>query len=398
MLIFFAHAVHIVSNEVNGLAERIGASTENLNGLAHEFNVLLAETFVATRVIFHHSTAPVSTQARVYACSSLSRLTGLSRLIRALFLSDATHLDLRASVLVYRRLVIILVLLHHGLGFLHELALAVVAELPLRLHATIVIVLGHWRIVFDISITNELLVTLLLLSALLLLLLAAHALHLFFLLTLALSLFLRDALLLFLLASALSLLLLLAALLFSALTVLLFLGGSCRLLFLLRGALSLHLLLSCGLVGAAIGCTASAEQLLDMRTGVNARRRSTEHRLQKQVGFLWLVSRHNLVWLDIELLADDQLRQLDQFDQEVYLSILFGDGFRVELFSLEQARSETCRLVRRSEDIVQVSEGWLREEFLVHLGFLEELSVHLSGGLPKVVSHFWFTCSAGVQI
>lgn len=334
MFIFFAHAVHIVSNEVNGLAERIGASAEDLDGLAHEFDVLLAETLVATRVIFHHSTAQsVSTQARVCTSSSLGRLASFGRLIRALFLSNATHLDLRASILVYRRLVIILVLLHHGLGFLHELALAVVAELPLRLHATIVIVLSHWRIVLDITITNELLVTLLLLSALLLLLLAAHALHFFFLLTLALSLFFRDALLLFLLASALGFLLLLAALLFSALAFLLFLGGSCRLLFLLSGALCLYLLLICTLVGATIGCTASAEQLLDMRTGVNAGGGSTEHRLQKQVGLLRLVSRHNLVWFDIELLADYQLCQLDQFDQEVYLSILFGDGFRVELIS-----------------------------------------------------------------
>ena len=135
-----------------------------------------------------------------------------------------------------------------------------------------------------------------------------------------------------------------------------------------------------------------------MRARVDARRGSSEHRLQKQVRFLGLVSRHNLVWLDIDLFADDQLGQLDQFDQEVYLRILFGDGFGVELLALEQARSEARRLVRRSEDIVQVSEGGLGKEFLVHFRFLEELSVHLSGGLPKVVSHFWFTCSASVQI
>ena len=60
--------------------------------------------------------------------TSATRLGSFSAL-RLLLLSDSSHLDLRSRILVNSWLVIIFAVIHHGLGFLHELTLAFILEL-----------------------------------------------------------------------------------------------------------------------------------------------------------------------------------------------------------------------------------------------------------------------------
>lgn len=193
----------------------------------------------------------------------------------------------------------------------------------------IFVVLLRWLIIVNITVTDELLVTLLLLHSLLLLLHLAHLSGFSFGLSLSLSFFLLDALLLLFLASALRFLLFLAAsFLFSALSLLFSLssGG------LLLGGLSLHLL-SHGLflLGLGLSCAtitrggATSEDLLYVRRGVNARSGGSEHGLEENVGFLRLVTRDNFGWFYIDLLTDDKFRQLDKFDEELNLGVFLSD-------------------------------------------------------------------------
>ena len=148
----------------------------------------------------------------------------------------------------------------------------------------IIVILLHWLLVFDITIADQLLVTLLLLDTLLLLLHLTHLVGLSLFLSLTLGFFLLDPLLLFFLASAVSILLLLfAGFVLGSLALLSF--GGCGLL--LRG-LFFHLLAhGFFLVVTTLACTVisgtTTEDLLHMRGSVNSCSGGSEQGLKEQV-------------------------------------------------------------------------------------------------------------------
>ena len=43
VFVFLAHTVHIIGYEINGLSERVCALAKDLDGLLHEFDVVLVE-------------------------------------------------------------------------------------------------------------------------------------------------------------------------------------------------------------------------------------------------------------------------------------------------------------------------------------------------------------------
>ena len=161
--------------------------------------------------------------------------------------------------------------------------------------------LGGLSIV-GITVSDQLLVFLLLLLSHLLLLHLLHT-HLFFLiLALSLLLLFLNALLFFLLLAAFSIFLFLAALLlFSSFALFFFsLLGSC-LLF------SFHLLLLAVVFVASSALVRSgspAQHLLNVRTCVDSGSRSTEHCLQEQICLFWLVTGNDFGWFHIELFAN----------------------------------------------------------------------------------------------
>ena len=252
-------------------------------------------------------------------------------------------------------------------------------------------------IVLDIAITNELLVALLLLHAGLLLLHCAHLVLLFILLTLTFGFLLLDPLLLFLFTSAIGILLLLAtSFLFGALALLLSLGFCCLFLrsfglhLLAHGLFLLLLSLSGSVVGVG-SATATTEDLLHMRCRVDTCRGSTEHGLKEYIGPFWFVTSNHFGWLHINLFANYELRQLDELYKESYLGIFLSDTFSVELLTGEKSGTKVSRGHRCSENIVQISERRLRKKLLGHLRLLEDLLIHLSGWLPKIVTHISIT-------
>lgn len=316
VLVLFAHAVDVVSHEVDRLSERVGASAKDLDGLSHEFDVTFCKALVTT--IFHLVRSRLGLAETAISCGTLSATIALLSAL-LLFLSDSAHFDLRSSVLVHCRFVIVVIaLVHHGFRLLYKLTLAFVLELrPLLELLTVIVILLSWLVVFDVPITDELLVALLLLHASLLLLHGAHLSRLFFLLALSLGLLFLDALLLLLFSSALGLLLLLATgFLFSALALLL----GFRLGSLLLSSLSLHLLAH-GLLLFGLGlcstiirrrATATSKNLLHVRGRVNARSGRSEHSLQERIGLFRLVTSDHLSRLHINLFANHELRKLDQ--------------------------------------------------------------------------------------
>ena len=333
MLIFFAHAVDIVSHEVDRLAERIRASAKDLNGLPHELDIALRETLISS--IFHLVRGCLRLTETAVCGSTFSTASIALLCSLLLFLSDSAHFDLRASVFVSSGLIVVIfALIHHGFGLLNKLTLAFILELrPLLKLLTIVVVLLGWLVILYVSITDQLLVALLLFHSSLLLLHCSHLGSLFILLTLALSFFLLDTLLFLLFSPSLCLLLFLAAgFLFGALA-LLFSFCSCSLFL---SSLSLHLLthglflILLGLGCAIIGCTApAAENLLHVRCRVDASCGSAEHCLEEQIGLFWLMTRYNLGWLHVNLFANYELRKLDQLYKEINLGIFFSYTFRV---------------------------------------------------------------------
>ena len=150
--------------------------------------------------------------------STLSRSTSTSPSLAfgpsLLLLSDSSHFNFGAGVLICWWPIVFFTLLHHGLGFLNELALAIGYTLHWHTHASIliVIILLHGGLVLlNVSIADELLVTLFLSFTFLSSLHLLHAHAFLFLLTLALGFFLLNTLLLLLLATTFSLLLLFTA-------------------------------------------------------------------------------------------------------------------------------------------------------------------------------------------
>ena len=287
---------------------------------------------------------------------------------------------------------IIVALIHHGFRFLDELTLAFILELALlRKLFLIIIFLLSWSVVLDIAITNQLLIALLLLHTRLLLLHLTHLHRLSLFLTLAFGLFLLNALLFLIFAPTVGLLLLLASrFLFSLLALLFSLSGGSLFLrslgfhLLTHGLFLVILTISCTLIR---GASAAAKNLLNVRSRVNASGGSTEHSLEEKVCLFRFMTGHDFGWLHIQLLADDELGELDQLDEEIDLRILFSDSLRIKLITIEKPGSELSCAVCRSENIMEISEGRLSKELLSHLRFLEDLLVHLSGRLPKFVTH-----------
>jgi len=392
VFVLLTHAIDIISHKVDRLAEGVGAPAENLNGLSHELNVTFSEAFISTIVHLVWGCLGLCETAFSLGISSLSlRATSLRSL---LFLSNSAHFDLGTSVFVCSRLVIIIIaLVHHGLGFLHELTLAFILELVnglLELFLIIIVLLG-WLVVIDVAITDELLVTLLFVHSLLLLLHLAHLGGLGVSLPLPLVLFLFDTLLLLFFASALGILLFLAAcFLFSALSLFFSLGCG----GLLLGSLGFHLLphgllvlLGLGLGSTVVGGSASTQDLLHVGSCIDTCSRGSKQGLQEKVCLLGFVTSDDFGWFDIDLLADDQLRQLDYFDEELNLGVLLGDGLGIQFFACEQSCAKVGRLHCCSENIMQISERWLGEQFLSHLRLLEDLLEHFRGWLPIFVTH-----------
>ena len=271
-----------------------------------------------------------------------------------------------------------------------KLTLAFVLELALlhKLFLIIIFLLSR-SVILDITITNQLLVALLLLHTCLLLLHLTHLHRLLLFLTLAFGLFLLNALFFFFFAPAIGLLLLLASgFLLSLLSLLFSLSGGSLLLrslglHLLTHGLFLVILTPCTLVSG----TASAKNLLNVRARVNASCGSTEHGLKEKVCLFRFMTGHNFGWLHIELFSNDELSELNQLDEEIDLRILLSNTFRIKLITGEKPVSELSRTHRCGENIVEIPERRLLEELCSHLRLLEDLLVHLSGRLPKFVTH-----------
>ena len=221
------------------------------------------------------------------------------------------------------------------------------------------------------TLTDQMLLRLLLSLAPRLLLHCLFPLHLFHLCSLPFLLFLLDTLALFLFPSTLSLLLLLSFC---------FLFRCCSLCcfgFSLRPCLSLSCLslcygtsfCFCGILSITLSfvwlalllATAHSEHLRNMGCGVNSSSGCSEHGLQERVRPLWLVASDNLSWLDVDLLPGDALRELDHFYQEAYLRLFLRNGFCVQLGTLEETLAIACSPTRCCEDIVDISERWLGE-------------------------------------
>jgi len=236
---------------------------------------------------------------------------------------------------------------------------------------------------------------LLLIVVLLLLLLSHNLLLLALLLLLLLLLFLGSLLSCF---SLLTLLLfsLLAFHLFLLDTLLLALLLSSGLLFLF-GLFSFILLAKSLLLGSFLICViflsiflalffgSDAEDLHHVGCGVNTSGCGSEHLLEEIVGLLGFVSRDNLSGLAVNLLSNDELGQLNKFEEPVDLGILISDRFTVEFLTLVESISEASDFDSGGEDVVDVTEWGFAEELLGHLGFLDELLVHLRSFLPIVV-------------
>ena len=392
MLELLAHAVHIVRYEVNGLTQRIGAATEDLNGLPHEVNVFRCECLVAASVV---DLAPawlrsIFSAISIATCAAFGLLVSRSLL---LLFADAAHLDLGTRVLISGRLVLFfLSVSEHSLSLLDKLALAIILEVS-PVHSRLVVLFhGRWLLLFlIITVANELLGACLLGCTLLLSLHLLHASLLLHLLALAFGLLLSDTLA-FLFLTTLLLFLLLATTLLLFLFFGFLLGGSLGSCF-LGLFLGLHLGAHSSLIITTIssrliiwGAPAS-DDLLHVRCSIDARGGRSKHGLQEQIRLLWLLTGHYLAWLHINLFAHDELGQANHLHQKVDLGILFSDGFRVQFGAIIEASTKLSSGISGREDIMKVSEGRLGKQFLVHLGLLEQLSVHLSCWLPKVVTH-----------
>ena len=363
-----------------------------MDSLTHELDVLLSEAIVTTGIIFVGGRGGLHSLLSITGISSATfSFLAVSSL---LLLSNSSHLNLWSSILIDSGLILVLSLIHHGLSFLDKFTLALILELhtiSIHLHVIIVILLRR-HLILIITIFNKLLVLLLLSHALLLLSRSHPSLVLLVFLALPLCFLLSDTLFLFFLTATFLLLLLLSAcLLLLSLSLLLLFGDGGLLLSL---ALSLHLLTH-GLFLTAIillRCStivsgATSINLLHVRGGIDTSCSSTEHSLQEQVGFLGFVTSNNLSRFHIDLFSNHEFRQLNQFDQKVDLSLLLSNGLGIQHISFEQSITISGGSHSSCEDIVQVSEGRLRQQLLGHLRLLEDLRIHLGGRLPKFVTH-----------
>ena len=124
-----------------------------------------------------------------------------------------------------------------------------------------------------------------------------------------------------------------------------------------------------------------------MRSCVNASCSSAEHGLEERIGLFWLVTRYHFGWFHVNFFANHELRKLDQLYKEIDLGVFFSYTFRIELFTSEEPSTELSCGHCSGENIVQISEWRLCKQLLSHLRLLEDLLVHLSSWLPKIVTH-----------
>ena len=337
VLVFFAHAVHIVRHEVDGLAERVGALAQDLDGFLHELNVVLVEGAGRARVHVSGSHAAELLGVGI-ASSSISSTSSCTSLL-SLLPADPAHLDFGSTFLLRLLLGSLRIIVSHELlGFLYKSSVMASEVLHLAGSLSMVIILTiilHARaIVVLLTLTDQVLLVLSVSSTPFLLRPCLFRLHLLHSSTFAFLLFFADALALLVLSSALSLLLLLS-LCFR------FLGSPLCLSLLLFSRVSLSLCLGSGFRFSCViflRClslvffrfvSTSSEHLRNMWSGINAGGGCPEHGLQESVRLLRFVACNNLGRLDIDLLPGDTLGELDQLDQEGDLRIFLRDGLCV---------------------------------------------------------------------
>jgi len=156
VFILLTHTVHIVSHEVDRLAQRQRALTQNLDGFLEELNVIFVEATsrwarVKTRI------CRATDLLRVGFTFSLSCISCSSLLL----LSNAAHLDFGSCVLPLFRWLVIVISSHQLLSLLHHgsVVATVIAELIMHGTWSLVAAIHHLLlVVLDIlAISKQLL-------------------------------------------------------------------------------------------------------------------------------------------------------------------------------------------------------------------------------------------------
>jgi len=168
--------------------------------------------------------------------------------------------------------------------------------------------------ILDISISDKLLITLLLMRSSLLVVHFFQTLLLCLVLTLSFGLFFFDSLTFLFLSATISILLfLVTSFLFFSLSVLFFsLRGSLGLSLCHLLARILFCLLLCSTVIVFWG--APSKNLLNVRRCVDSSCCSTEHCLEEEVSFFRLVTSYDFCRLHVYLFPNNKLSKLDQLD------------------------------------------------------------------------------------
>lgn len=183
VLVFLAHAVHIVCHEVDGLAERVGALAQDLDGFLHELDVVLVEGASGARV--HVAGSHATELLGVGIASSSIPVTASSRPLLSLLPTDPAHLDFGSTLLLCLLLgSLCIVVGHELLGLLDESSVMASEVLhlasPLGLMVILTIIVPTRPIIVLLALTDQVLLALSLSSAPLLLLpclLPLHLLH-----------------------------------------------------------------------------------------------------------------------------------------------------------------------------------------------------------------------------
>ena len=210
MLVLLAHTVDIISYEVNGLAERVSALTQDLDSFFHEFNVLFIECTRWAWVDIPHSHASKLFRVRLLATSIT--LTCCSSFFTLFALANLTHLDFWSAVLFSFLATVVFLLFHFLESFLNNCTMLPTPVNHGHSHASVffrffLLFLGF---VF-LTVSDQVLLLLLLLPRSHGSLLGSlFTLHLFHLLPLSFLLFLLDTTTLLFFPSAFSFLLLLS--------------------------------------------------------------------------------------------------------------------------------------------------------------------------------------------
>ena len=324
IVVFFAHGIDVVGDEVDGLAEGIRALAEYLDGLFHKLDVLIGETAALGSGWLVRGLVWVGGSDATFGCRFLVRCLGSSTWPIDILLSDFVHLYGRSLIRdLLRR--ILLVLLQQCLSLPNQRTLLLIHRIDILLHhGTAMVILLLLRF---LALPNEPLVLLLRLHHHLLLLLHALLLkHVFLLhlhltphhLLLLLPLLLDAQLIVYLSLLLLSLLFGPLLLLLSSLHFRSLLHLSCLLRLSLSLLLSSSDLLGRGsvigrlLLGRCAGCRLFrgvalphlAKDFGNVGLGVDAGSGCSEHLLEPEVGLVGLLASQDHAGLDVDLLLD----------------------------------------------------------------------------------------------